>query len=292
MILLALNAIFLLCFEVLLVRQLRRLPVGPDHPTCGKCSYNVTGLPSDTCPECGSNLREVGIVQPKVWQPWSGSKKLFGWTVLLLPWLVILHGLLLPIWPTYYSVSRSRFIDCRDPEFSTRGFVFQVGQGTRWGGSQLPQSIPFTSMSIQFSGKQSTPLIFVFGLRTKHYYFGGVRHDDKPLDAATLADCFRAVRADLSSERAMKDVSDIMAYIDTMSAPINSFVPTGTDAQHPGVSATLGPVGFFSEPAPWGIWVYAGSCVAIWCAGAVIIWRRSRRHATGGTHPMSATEKV
>ncbi len=31
--------------------------------TCGKCGYNVTGLPTFICPECGSDLRDVGINQ-------------------------------------------------------------------------------------------------------------------------------------------------------------------------------------------------------------------------------------
>jgi class 3 adenylate cyclase len=30
-------------------------------PTCGHCGYAVAGLPTFTCPECGSDLREVGI---------------------------------------------------------------------------------------------------------------------------------------------------------------------------------------------------------------------------------------
>jgi len=30
---------------------------------CAKCGYNVTGLPTFICPECGSDLREVGINQ-------------------------------------------------------------------------------------------------------------------------------------------------------------------------------------------------------------------------------------
>ena len=29
---------------------------------CGKCGYNVRGLPSSTCPECGSDLELVGRV--------------------------------------------------------------------------------------------------------------------------------------------------------------------------------------------------------------------------------------
>lgn len=33
---------------------------------CGKCGYLVTGLPTFQCPECGSDLREVGIVKQDV----------------------------------------------------------------------------------------------------------------------------------------------------------------------------------------------------------------------------------
>ena len=39
-----------------------------EMPSCAKCRYAVRGLPTFTCPECGSDLREVGIVtrQPRV----------------------------------------------------------------------------------------------------------------------------------------------------------------------------------------------------------------------------------
>ena len=34
------------------------------EPSCRACGYAVKGLPSFTCPECGSDLREVGIDTP------------------------------------------------------------------------------------------------------------------------------------------------------------------------------------------------------------------------------------
>ncbi len=34
------------------------------EPGCGRCGYPARGLPTFTCPECGSDLREVGIVRP------------------------------------------------------------------------------------------------------------------------------------------------------------------------------------------------------------------------------------
>lgn len=35
---------------------------GSGEPSCGNCGYGVQGLPTFTCPECGSDLRQVGIV--------------------------------------------------------------------------------------------------------------------------------------------------------------------------------------------------------------------------------------
>ena len=47
---------------VIIVLRKRGRPI--DNPACGKCGYSVQGLPTFTCPECGSDLRNVGIVTP------------------------------------------------------------------------------------------------------------------------------------------------------------------------------------------------------------------------------------
>jgi len=32
-----------------------------DQPLCGNCGYNVHALPGSRCPECGAQLRAVGL---------------------------------------------------------------------------------------------------------------------------------------------------------------------------------------------------------------------------------------
>jgi len=62
-----------LCFILLPVAGLiwlwlsvfRRSAVTDDLARCGPCDYAVRGIGSLTCPECGADLREVGIVTPK-----------------------------------------------------------------------------------------------------------------------------------------------------------------------------------------------------------------------------------
>jgi class 3 adenylate cyclase len=40
----------------------RRAARAANEPSCGRCGYLVKGLTTFTCPECGSDLRDVGIV--------------------------------------------------------------------------------------------------------------------------------------------------------------------------------------------------------------------------------------
>jgi hypothetical protein len=77
---------------VLLIYLRRRNPI-QEEPICGQCGYNVTGLPSSFCPECGSDLRAVGIIA-------AGSRK-------PLPPLVkgILWSLFLPAPATIISIA-------------------------------------------------------------------------------------------------------------------------------------------------------------------------------------------
>ena len=53
-----LPAIICIVMGILMLRRKRT-----EHG-CGKCGYAVRGLTTLHCPECGSDLREVGIVPP------------------------------------------------------------------------------------------------------------------------------------------------------------------------------------------------------------------------------------
>jgi hypothetical protein len=47
-------------------------------PSCRACGYAVKGLPSFTCPECGSDLRDVGIDTPRAGQELLRQAKAAG----------------------------------------------------------------------------------------------------------------------------------------------------------------------------------------------------------------------
>ncbi|MFG0260244.1 MAG: hypothetical protein ACF8LK_07805, partial [Phycisphaerales bacterium JB041] len=54
------------------------------HPACGRCAYAVAELDSLVCPECGGDLRQIGIVTPKIEMNRRGSMTtaILAWTFL------------------------------------------------------------------------------------------------------------------------------------------------------------------------------------------------------------------
>ena len=77
--------LLLLALVVVLVVLVLRRRRGPAValPSCGQCGYAVRGLPTFTCPECGADLREVGIVTPTERRPLSPWWRVAIWSVLL-----------------------------------------------------------------------------------------------------------------------------------------------------------------------------------------------------------------
>jgi hypothetical protein len=50
-------------------------------PLCGYCRYDVTGLPTEICPECGANLHVVGVLRPGSARPMGRVMKVSLWTL-------------------------------------------------------------------------------------------------------------------------------------------------------------------------------------------------------------------
>lgn len=56
---------------ILFIRMLRRPRRRGTTPHCARCEYNLTGLTSDRCPECGTEMIPANIVYgEKIRRPW------------------------------------------------------------------------------------------------------------------------------------------------------------------------------------------------------------------------------
>lgn len=65
------------------------------EPRCGQCGYCVLGIEGPICPECGSDLREVGVVTGPSHRPISLFMQLALWTLLLPMGAILLTAFLL-----------------------------------------------------------------------------------------------------------------------------------------------------------------------------------------------------
>lgn len=59
---------------------------------CGKCGYSVRGATHFSCPECGSDLREVGITRPNSSRE---RKKIAFFVVSVMPVALIISRLII-----------------------------------------------------------------------------------------------------------------------------------------------------------------------------------------------------
>lgn len=86
--------LFIVC-SVYCLRRRRESRI--QAPSCGRCDYQVRGLPSFICPECGSDLRDVGIATPEMDRPLISSKVI--WTIVVIIFAYVLSTGVLSIFP-------------------------------------------------------------------------------------------------------------------------------------------------------------------------------------------------
>jgi hypothetical protein len=84
----------------IVARSVRR-PAAADaeHPTCGRCDYIVRGIEGFICPECGGDLREVGIIPPGGRKPMGRAMRVFRWSAVAAPTGIFLGLILTPLVP-------------------------------------------------------------------------------------------------------------------------------------------------------------------------------------------------
>jgi hypothetical protein len=85
-------------------------------PVCGHCGYCVRGISALTCPECGSDLREVGILAPNMRVPMSRLVRVLVLIVAFpLPAFLVSWLLLSTVLPFSVRHKEDREIVCQAP---------------------------------------------------------------------------------------------------------------------------------------------------------------------------------
>lgn len=233
-------------------------------PSCGKCRYPVEGLTVMTCPECGGDLRQVGILIPRYSGGITRAMFIALWTLVLpVPAIIItfIVGSALPmdrtsgadmqIIPTSPGV-QTMLLNLRSNSSKTfaaydRGdLILVLGQG------------PASVASLDLSNRTFTPVD------------SDDTNDGAPLNETELTKWFANVSGSTHGE-CQNDATMVLEAIDSTSAgPVVVSTTTNNISTRTWTR---------SQPAVWYPPTALVFWIAVWVVGIVMIVRRFKRKA-------------
>jgi hypothetical protein len=262
------------------------------EPHCGRCNYIVRGVPSFTCPECGSDLREVGILTSRVIRPVGPGSFIAMWTLLLLLLAIPLTFLVrtLPLWRNY---TMQRFVFVQEPKLNTTLLV----SGTRTGFG-LPTKAAYKPDTLTLHLQTGSPRSdLVVDPATGGYQFtdskGAFISRPTGYGPNVVRDWLVAtIPAASAADPALvlARATDIDTCANEMGTPSGgNFTRVGRDATHPVDPVTAHPTWTLSNPAPANWIVVYAAWVALWLSGVL---RIRHRFAPLPSAPERATNSV
>ena len=279
-----------------------RRPSGGGLPACGRCGYPVKGLTALNCPECGGDLREVGITTPRSRQKVTPLVFVMLWTLLLpIPALAI-SALMM----TFYLAPRvdtlNQTIRLSATQATHPDVEVEIDQRvTTWGGGPsfhgsssagstplrgggaltlyLPAAAGDTRVTLR-PRPRSSPLVSPHPIDLKldlsrgrgHYaHAGATIAVSVPPTEQEVIDWFKAQAVPSPDAELRADAADLIQIIQaissgTGSASINRYTMRGG-----GTSTSSG-------SAAWFGWTLLLLWLAVYAAGIVIFFRVRRKH--------------
>jgi hypothetical protein len=256
------------------------------EPSCGKCGYCVVGLQSFTCPECGSDLREVGIVTARARHIPPRILAATIWTVFLALMAILASHLLVDfILPTERMQMVRREIFCQLPQFNVTIEVMQYG--TRYAaGVQSRFAIPLEQMNIHILG--TMPRLYI-DLKTGAWTedFKKPRISNPPFGEPVLINWLRARGVAVNDPAIQQAANDIMICL--RQSPVQSAQFTQFRVNSPIPNVTAHPAFAWNSQFMPG-WEEVGlvcGWAALWMTGLFAIWRANgvRKSSAGLFRP-------
>lgn len=133
-------------------------------PRCARCGYIVRGISTFTCPECGSDLREVGILPPGTPRPPGRLVRCAAWTLVLpVPAIVLSSALQIAIGPANHIQIIRRSVSCNIGSQSIEFEALMDGQVFSWfGGKWREPTVPMQRLVFtRPTGRTAMPALVV-----------------------------------------------------------------------------------------------------------------------------------
>jgi len=192
-----------------------------EEPTCGKCGYIVRGIEGFTCPECGSDLREVGIIPPGGRRPMGTAMRLLVWTVATLPAGFGLGLTLTPlIAPVDLVATRRRVIFIQSPNMNATIPVTQQGRQRVYGRPRINAAtvVPMQTATLDLRrGTMIDVMTVDTPTRAAHFTDAAGKRIDGALDAEFVTQWFNANGHNAGAVR--DRAADVVAAVAEMDNP-------------------------------------------------------------------------
>lgn len=250
---------------VILIMRRRSRHVG--EPACGKCGYAVRGLPTFTCPECGSDLREVGIVAQG---QSSMSPAMRGW-LLVLVWTLILPipaflvtALIGQAAPRLDSTTARKTLD--DPRSNAYRRIelvqCRVKQDT---------SVISNDLTIMLLPSQGEFLELEVDAEARRYAYrrksGEKVQADSVLDVKVILDWMAQAGIDIENQQVKSEAAELASMIQAASAGLVSDLPQRQFSSGGASSSS------YIGPPRWVPVVAAVFWLAVWLLGCWRFWK-------------------
>jgi hypothetical protein len=290
--LLALLFILVGCFAIGLIvaRGVRRpaatatAAASADEPTCGRCGYIVRGINGLICPECGGDLREVGIVAPGLRKPLGVPTRLAIWTAVAAPPALVFGAVAASyLAPWDVTSTRGRAIFIQSPTVREVIQVNQYGRQRVMGRPAHNHRVPPQQMTLTLRNSQMTVHL---ASGTAHFRDANGRAMAGALDAAFIATWLNA--NGVSDAALPQHAADVLAAVDDMrnagGGGFRNFSPNPARGNLPDVTAHPASPPFV-VPSPIAITPYLPYALAAlpWLGGLPLVLRRrgGTRHVVG-----------
>jgi hypothetical protein len=212
---------------VLIVLFIKRRRPAQQEPSCGQCGYVVTGLPTFICPECGSDLREVGIVTTQSPRALSPLAKGIIWTIAFPLPALLLGALITALGPHQLVESRSCVVSPNSGAY-TQIALDCTAKGPSSASLRTETLVlRLTTLSTP-SGPSKTSELTVDPANFGYRYVG---KDGQPVTASTgfdahvILDWMEAVGIDGGNAAVQTETTELFAQANAMGAPSGGNVP-------------------------------------------------------------------
>jgi hypothetical protein len=252
------------------------------QPACGNCGYFVRGIAGFTCPECGQDLREAGIVTPSTHaKGWSTDPLLRAalWTLLLpIPATILsVAAYNSPLTPRQRMVTLSRAITGETDVFPQTVRLQQYDADQYWPLVQAPPATGLKYIALSIEGRMASLQVHV--PTNSCTLYTGASQSLGNFDRAAVIEWMQRAGFDADHDERLSLVAQ--AVVDAVHDTPNmtpAAIPLAIDMRgtalvmaQPAVSRG------FDQPVDWAPLLFIGAWGLVWLLGLVFILRPRRR---------------